>query len=253
MMDIVIIDDEVGSRELLSLMLQEISPDLQIIGMGSGINEALQLIKTSRPHVIFLDVCLADGNAFELLAFHKSLPCLVVLITGNKDYAARAFDYSVFDFILKPFEKLRLQQTVYRLFNSYVEEENESAELMPMQNKVSSFVQKKIPVHVGTRVILLNICDILFLKAMDGNTHIRTKKNDNYIIGRQLSDFEFLVKFDIAFMRVNKSTIINIDTVVSYSKGQVYLVYLVDGTELEISRRKKSELLNLLGLHSKLL
>lgn len=251
MISIAIIDSELQSKEVLKSLLMEInSSDLQVVADGGTCREASQILRNLRPQVLFIEANLPDGTAFELLSHYKILPCRVVLFSRNREHALSAFEHSVLDFLLKPFTKGRLQQTILRLldFNYH-----QDARLLPSptgsnEPDPACALQRKIPVHVGMRVVLLNICDVVYFRSQDGNTLVRTKDQNNFTIGRQLSDFNYLFKTPSVFMRANKTTIINVNAVTSYSKGQVYLAYLQDGSEIEISRRKKTELLSLLDL-----
>ena len=244
------IDDEVSGRDLLGSMLKQFDSAINLVGAAASIKEAEQLVQRAQPHLVFIDIKLKDGTAFDLLAKYKSPPFVVVVVSGYKDYALQAFEYAVFDYIVKPFDLKRLSITIMRLLER-IKFSGTGTELMesPFANHEQPVtMHKKIPIHVGSKVMLINEADIMCLKSNEGNTHLRTVQLENYTCGRQLSDFEFLYTSDQIFMRANKTTIVNLNYVASYSKGLVYMIYLVDGTEIEISRRKKGEMLELLDI-----
>lgn len=250
MIKTIVVDDDVMGRNLLSSMLMQFDSAINLLGGAGSLKEAEQLIQRHQPHLVFLDIKLKDGLAFDLIAKYKTPSFVVVVVSGYQEYALQAFEYAVFDYILKPYDLKRLSVTLLRLLER-IKFSNSKTDLMdsPFANHQAPVnLQKKVPVHVGSKVMLINETDIIYLKSDAGNTTIKTAQQDTYSCGRQLSDFDFLFGNENLFMRANKTTIVNLNYVASYSKGQLYMIYLTDGTEIEISRRKKGEMLELLAI-----
>lgn len=250
MIKTIVVDDELIGTDLLCSMLRQFDSAVTLVGTAGSIKEAEQLIQKHEPHLVFIDIRLKDGTAFDLLQKYKSPSFVVVIVSGYQEYALRAFEFAVFDYILKPYDIKRLSTTIMRLLER-IKFSGIGTEVMesPFANHVQPVIMhKKLPIHVGSKVMLINEADIMFLKAHDGNTLVRTMQNESYTCGRQLSDFVFLFSSDQLFMRANKTTIVNLNYVSSYTKGQMYMIYMTDGTEIEISRRKKGEMLELLDI-----
>lgn len=113
MLRVLIIDDEAPARRYLRRLLENTSGVL-VEGEAATCEEARRLIHDHRPDALFLDIGLASGTGFDLLAALDTPPA-VVFVTAHDDYAARAFDVEAVDYLLKPVSPERLAQALIRL------------------------------------------------------------------------------------------------------------------------------------------
>src|SRR4051812_25283588 len=102
---VVIIDDESDGRNIISLLLEQLFPDLKVIGQAENVAQGRDLIISKRPDLIFLDVEMPDGNAFDLLTGIGSISAAIILVTAYDQYAIKAIKASVLDYLLKPVNK----------------------------------------------------------------------------------------------------------------------------------------------------
>ena len=117
------------------------------------------------------------------------------------------------------------------------------------QYDVNSLLIQKIAVHSGNKVLLLPLHEILSAEAHEGTTIFTTSSGAKHSSSKQLSDFEFIFDDFPSLIRISKSTFINTAYIESYSKGSTCIVFMKNGSEFEVSRRKKSEILALLSNH----
>jgi len=112
---ILTVDDEVLALRRLKLLLQKV-PNAEHIGEASGCAEALAKIATLKPDVVLLDIKMRDGSGFDVIdALQEHLqPPVVLFVTAFDEFAVRAFDTAIVDYLLKPVEKERLARALDR-------------------------------------------------------------------------------------------------------------------------------------------
>lgn len=98
----IIIEDEVPAARLLHSMITRLRPQWTLTIIPGSVDEAVAWFKDNpQPDLIFLDIQLADGNAFDFLsAVHPS--SIIIFTTAYDQYAIRAFTVNSIDYILKP-------------------------------------------------------------------------------------------------------------------------------------------------------
>jgi two-component system response regulator LytT len=113
-MRVVIVDDEPLARQELQYLLENTS-DVEVVGVGCNGIEAVELIRTHKPDVVFLDVQMPGLDGFGVLKKlleKKARPPQVVFATAYDQYAVRAFEVNAVDYLLKPFDRGRVGRTI---------------------------------------------------------------------------------------------------------------------------------------------
>ncbi|MES2513902.1 MAG: LytTR family DNA-binding domain-containing protein [Bacteroidota bacterium] len=244
----VVIDDEYLNRDLIASLVVKLNDNYVILGQAEGLEDGYEIISSIEPDVVFLDIKMNDGTGFDLLKQFPDPTFEVVFITGFDEYAIKAFEFNAMDYILKPIDSTKLCKTLARVQSRIFSKEILSTSLkdVVLQYNEGSLISK-IPVHYKDKVHLLNINDIISIQTHEGYTMFTASSDQTkYISAKQLSDYEFIVNSFPNFVRVNKSSYVNINFVKNYTKGQVCEVTLSNATTFEVSRRKKSEILEIL-------
>jgi len=245
----VIIDDEYHSRDLIKLLINKININFEVIGQAESVESGIKLIETINPSVVFLDIKMSDGSGFDLLNQLKFKSFEVVFITGFDEYALKAFEFNALDYVLKPIDSEKFENTLNRVYNrvkSNLLSFEKLDETLSIYDETKYLIEK-IPVHVKDRVELLNIVDIYSIQSDDGCTIFTNSDNLKYVSSKQLSAFEFILEKFEFMLRINRSTYINIKHIKSYSKGEPCIVQLYNNCTFEVSRRKKGEILSVLS------
>jgi two-component system LytT family response regulator len=116
MIQAVLADDEVLARQKLRQLLREI-PEIEIVGEGATASETIDLVRATKPDLLFLDVRMPDMDGFdvvgELLTPGTQLPC-IIFTTAYDRYALRAFEIHAVDYLLKPFTLERFRSATQR-------------------------------------------------------------------------------------------------------------------------------------------
>ena len=244
----IIIDDEFYNRDLISQLVLNTNSEFEILGCAENIEEGFDLINSKKPSVVFLDIKMPGGSGFDLLRKFTNPDFEVVFITGFDEYAIKAFEFNALDYILKPIDTIKLKSTLEKVQNKISNNNLLSAtkkqivESYDLNNTIM-----KIPVHFKDKVVLLDVNDIVSMQSEQGYTSFYSQSNSSYFTSaKQLADFEFIIAEYPNFIKLNKSVYVNLRYIKMYTKQLVCIITMLNGVEFEVSRRKKSEILEIL-------
>ena len=237
----IIVEDEEISRQILKNYITKYCPNVKILGEASNIEDGYQLIEKHELDLVFLDVEMPYGNAFDLLEKVKNRTFETIFVTAYDHYAVDALNNQATYYLLKPISIDELIKAV-ALVTEIREKENEleNMVLTPKDNSVGLSGKITIPQQDGFEVI--EVDDILFCKADDNYTEIyffKTKK----LVSKTLKHFQESLK-EYAFARVHKSYLVNVNAIVKYKKGKGGSVILSNGKEVMVSSSQKANLLS---------
>ena len=235
----IIVEDEQTSREILKNYLIKYCPQVELLGEAENIEEALVLIRNNELDLVFLDVEMPYGNAFDLLEKVGNVNFETIFVTAYNQYAIEALNTHASYYLLKPISIDDLIKAV-----DYVVEvkgkENELQNTVLKPKSLTNSDKITIPTQEGFEV--LEIQDILYCQADDNYTHLFLKNNKKKLVSKTLKYFEDILK-QSNFARIHKSYLVNVNCVVNYKKGKGGSVLLSNGKELSVSSSKKGELL----------
>ena len=236
----IIVEDEETSREILRNYLKKYCPNVSIVGEASNVDEALVLIRNNPLDLVFLDVEMPYGNAFDLLDKVGDINFETIFVTAYNQYAMDALNAHASYYLMKPISIDELIKAVDYVTEIKTKEDAlQDQVLVPKTNSVSGKIT--IPQLNGFEVI--NTSDILYCKADDNYTEIHLNTNKKKIVSKTLKYFEDIL-IDGSFARVHKSYLVNVNEVVKYVKGKGGSVVLSNGKEIMVSASRKSDLLS---------
>lgn len=244
----VIIEDEYKVREVFVNLIKLFCPSIEVVGEAENISKGYELIIDKKPSVVFLDIEMRGGNGFELLKKFKEIPFEVIFVTSYGHYAIKAIKLSALDYLLKPVMVEDLKVIEKRLFQKLEEKDFINQYRILQENVKATNEERKLVINTKQRLEYLNVSDINYLKA-DGNyTSIYLKNNVKHYIAKTLKEYEDLLCYpDSFFFRTHKTFIVNIKCIKHVEKGDTPSLVLNDGTRLEISRRKRQELFDIMN------
>ncbi|WP_341215263.1 LytTR family DNA-binding domain-containing protein [uncultured Wocania sp.] len=236
----IIVEDEETSREILKNYLKKYCPNVTVLGEAANVEEALVLIRNNDLDLVFLDVEMPYGNAFDLLDKVGDVNFETVFVTAYNHYAIDALNAHASYYLMKPISIDELIKAVDYVTEIKTKEDAlQNQVLVPKTNTVNGKIT--IPQQNGFEVI--NTADILYCKADDNYTEIYLNTNKKKVVSKTLKYFENILK-DTSFARVHKSYLVNVNEVVKYMKGKGGSVILSNGKEIIVSASKKSALLS---------
>jgi len=234
----ILVEDEANSREILRNYLGKYCSDVNLVGEAASIQEGLELIEKYDVDLVFLDVEMPFGNAFDLLDQLPDRTFETVFVTAYNKYAMDALNHHAAYYLMKPINIDELIKAV-----SYVQitkqKENELEDKLLQPNLKS--VQGKITLPQQDGFQVLDVTDILYCKADDNYTEIYLE-NKKILVSKTLKYFEEALA-DFSFARIHKSYLVNVDEVVKYRKGKGGSVVVSNGKELLVSASKKKDFL----------
>jgi two-component system LytT family response regulator len=232
-----IVDDELFARDNLKRLLELYCKEVDICGTANSVESALSIIPKLQPELVFLDVHLAKDTSFSILNGLSEINFSIIFTSGYANYAVDAFKVNAIDYLLKPVDSDDLMNAIQKYKNW---------KLITSQKVASSI---SIRVHHKDVVTYISAADIIALTADDNYTTILTSDNRKYNVPKTLKEFESLPESDACFIRISRSVIINSKFVVNYAKNQPYTITMSTNQEFEISRRRRSDVINLLKEH----
>jgi len=242
----IIIDDELANRHLLANMLQRHCPSVQIEGMAASADEGYDLIMGIHPQLVFLDVRMPESSGFDLLKRLKEINFNVIFISAYDQYAIDAFEFNALDYILKPIDHTRLVKAVNKAVNKIQDRNYSNIVHFVHSLDEKNELHKRMALHQNDKVHIVNINDICYLQAMAGYSEIVLISNHKYVSSKTLNEHESQLNKFNHFLRINKSMIININHVKNYTKGADCIITIGNNSEVEVSRRKRSSVIQYL-------
>lgn len=242
-MNCIIVDDDPGCIDTLEAILKKYCPQLQILGSVNTIGDAVQLINSKAPQLVFLDVEIGNEMGFDLFNYFSSPEFEVVFTTAHEKYALKAIKSSCYDFLLKP---VVIQEVVNVVSKLEKEKKNTSAQNagVLMDNlKSKDNVLQKIAIPSNEGYAFINVSDIISLEADGKYTKIVTQSGLKSLSTKNIGEFEELLNSEL-FFRTHKSWIVNLNHVKKFIKTESK-VLLSNDTAAEVSSRKKDEFIKL--------
>lgn len=238
----IIIDDEASNRDVLRKLLQKFCPEITFCGEASNPNEGYELIHHIKPELVFLDIQMPQGNAFQMLNKFSTIDFKIIFVTSYDQYAIRAIKYSALDYLLKPVEVEELIEAVNRTKTAIMKSDHQSEQVIHLLNNTKELeLDRSLAIHDRGKVRFIKIGDIHFIEADVNYAIIHLGGGEKVVTSRNLKELEEVLEDSKLFLRINKSCLVNVNYVTSYSKKEPYILTLLSGQEFEISRRKKHE------------
>ncbi len=228
MKKVVIIDDEVAGRQLIQEYLEDY-PDLVVLGEANNGVDATKLINEFKPDLIFLDIQMPGMTGFDVLKHLDEIP-QIIFSTAYDQYALKAFEVHAVDYLLKPYTKERFKSAIERLKDNKGVQQLTNSLLMDTDS-----YPDKILVQFNNKLVTLAVKEIIRIEAYGDYSKI-VSSDKTYISNYGISQLEEKLHKKV-FMRVHRSSIINIDKIKELHKyAKSYDVSMQNGDIVRVSR-----------------
>jgi two-component system LytT family response regulator len=244
------VDDEITSSQVLEKLIQHYLPDLQVIAICNKPMDAVEKISTLNPDLVFMDIELPGMTGFEILEKVNPIHFNIIFTTAHSQYGIKAIQFSAIDYLLKPINIEELRTAVARTSkllsgNQSLERIKVLLENIQLLQTNDPFNRIALPTNDGLKFVYTN--DIVRCMSSNNYTHIFLRSGEKILISKTLKDVENVFSAH-TFCRVHNSHLVNTSYIKKFIKSDVNMVVMSDGTEVEVSRRKKEELLKILNL-----
>lgn len=240
-----IIDDERLARQELRSLVEQFD-SIQIVGESGKPEKALDLIDRENPDLIFLDIQMPGMNGFELLDEIEGKTPEVIFITAYDEYALQAFEVNALDYVMKPVEMDRLQEGIQKITKKIEERKAQTPDEPVAEGKLE--LNDQVFLKDGDKCWFVELSKIRLFES-EGN-YVRVYFDESRpLILKSLNALTDRLN-EKYFFRASRKHIINlrwIDRVETWLNGGL-MVFLKDGTKVEVSRRQSVKLKEMMAL-----
>jgi two-component system, LytTR family, response regulator len=236
----VIIEDEEESLQLLYNLIQA-NGLAEVSGSTNEPGEAIDLIISLNPDILFLDIKMPGISGFDILDNLRKLKSVnpyIVFTTAFNEFAVKAFEYAAFDYLLKPVDPRRLADTILRCRDSRKSGHKQQADLL-----LSSY--KKLIFRNTSGVVFIEPAEIVYIEAAGNYSVFHLTNNKTETVTMLLGKVEEHLSFE-QFFRIGRSVIINLNYLKKVNSRQLECILTRNGFEFkcDISRDKVAELVD---------
>jgi two-component system LytT family response regulator len=239
----IIVEDEKASRDILRNYLQKYCPNVSVLAEADSVNTGIVVIEKHKPELVFLDVEMPYGNAFDLLDGVKERSFETIFVTAYDHYAMKALNFSASYYLLKPIDIDELIKAVELVNTKKATEEHSIRTRILIENiKIENKQLQKIILPLLDGFEVVTVKDIVRCRADDNFTEFHFSNGTKQLICRTLKFYDEILS-ELDFVRIHKSHLVNIQYIKRYKKGKGGQVVLTDGTVIDVSASRKPGLL----------
>jgi two-component system, LytTR family, response regulator len=247
MINILIIDDEIAAGNILKILIEKHLTTECNIQYCNSAKAALEVLPIFKPSLIMLDIEMPKQSGFDFLNMASESNFDVIFTTAYDQYAIKAIRFSALDYLLKPIDKLDLQNAINR---HIIKKQNQDQQLL-VSNLITNLQQKdpkdfKLALSTNEGVFFYDPSEILYCEGENNYTRFTFSKNKPMLVSKTLGEYEDLLA-EHGFLRIHKSHLVNAKFVCKVDKEG--MVLMTDGKELAISKRRKEMVMNILKQH----
>jgi two-component system LytT family response regulator len=234
-MKAIIIEDEKRAQIYLKGVINQVTPEIEVVAICDDLPSGVLAIRKFQPEIVFLDIEMPKYNGLEIVNFFgkDEIQFNIIFTTAYNQYAIQAFKTSALDYLLKPIDPEELKETIERY------KQKQLTTFHKLQGaKLSLAHTEKIAIPDGNNLIMIEVNEILYLKADSNYTDIHLTNGKKYTTSRILKNFEETLSSYSQFFRCHKSYIVNILHTLKFSKANGGTVILKNDVEIPISIEK---------------
>lgn len=237
-MKALIIEDKEYIRKGLINLLQIIEADVTVLGEYESVQEAVVVANACKPELVFLDINLTDGTAFDFLDQTENLNFKIIFITAYEEYALRALKIGAADYLMKPVDVDELKIALEKVSETPLNEQKQNINTVKQvwNNDESTLV---LSLQDSFQVIDLN--ELMYCESDKGYTTFFCSNEKKYLASKTLKEFEGQLTA-ANFIRPHQSYMVNLKFIDKYDKSG--MIHLKNGQEIPVSSRKKDSFLS---------
>lgn len=233
---LIVEDKEYIRRGLLNLLLT-LDAKVEVVGECESVKDAVVVANACKPELIFLDINLADGTAFDFLEQTENLTFKIIFITAYEEYALKALKIGAVDYLLKPVDIDELKTALSKISNVSVEVQKQQIEEVKqaLNNEAETLI---LSLHDSFQ--LIDLKDLMYCESDKGYTTFYLSNGKKHLASKSLKEFEGQLT-QPTFIRPHQSFIVNLKYIDKYDKSGT--IHLKNGITIPVSSRKKETFL----------
>ncbi|GAB5416563.1 MAG: LytTR family DNA-binding domain-containing protein [Crocinitomicaceae bacterium] len=240
----ILIDDESAARYVLGNLLEWSTESVRIVAQADNLLDGIEAIKKHQPNVVFLDVQMPDYAGYEIVRFLDEINFEIIFVTAYDQYAIKAFEMSALDYLVKPVERSRLNQSLKKL-RLNVNQKSEMTNYQVLKEVIEKKQADKIVIselhegHIRQRIVYIH--EIVAIEAQRAYSTIYLKNKEPFLVSRNLKSFEGILSGNDFFVRTHRSWLVNVSFLNSYSSNKG-IVLLQNNVEAKLTKGNVPEL-----------
>lgn len=235
---VVVIDDDPAIVSKVSVVIAE-TEGVTLCATADSCATGAAAIRDHDPQILFLDVQMPDGTAFDMLSTLGAVSCQLIFITAHEEYALEAIKNAASDFLLKPFGRADVAEALEKAVNR----ENEKAAKAQAASQPSDsqrVATSRIGLHDQNGIHFFDLNQVVRCRAEGNYTEFYLTCGRRIVVTALIRQYEDLLQGH-GFHRVSRSHIVNLSHVSRYMSAGNGTVVTSDGAKIDLARRRKTE------------
>jgi two-component system LytT family response regulator len=241
----IIVDDIPEALNMLSNDIEKNHPEIEIIGKATSVIEAAKLLQKKHPDILFLDIMLGDGTAFDILEIVPNLQSKIIFVTASDEYAIKAFKFAAIDYILKPYSNEDLANSIKKA-KVHIQPNKEQLSVLQESIRNPNRISRKISLHTSEKIIVVQLSEIIRCKSDNNYTTFHLENGQKILVSKTLKYYADMLK-EHEFLRVHQSHLINTKYIKEFIKSDGGYLILKDKSNIPVSIRKRNEVIEALN------
>ena len=241
----IIIDDEADARASVRIIIESFTDKLEIVAEAASVEHSIEIINKHKPQLVFLDIDLEDGSAFDLLQKLEQPDFKIIFVTGSNDLAIKAFRFNALDYILKPINPDELIEATEKAIQT-INDNNLQIQLRNLLEQKKSNKQKNIILTTLEDIHVVEIRSIIHCESSGSYTTFFLNTGEKIMVSKNIKEYADLLS-EHNFFRSHQSHLININYLLKYHKKDGGYIIMKDNSNIPLSKRKKEALLKLIS------
>lgn len=239
MIKAMIVDDEQASIDLLQWLTGQYCPEITSLKTARSVKEAIPIIHSFKPDIVFLDIQMPHQSGFDLLTTIDKWDFEVIFTTAYNEFAIQAIRFSALDYLLKPIDESELKKAIERFKAKRIYAPAGQILFRNFMQNISLGNKEKFKLALAdaTEVKYVQVEEIIRLQADSNYTHIFIKDQKLFVSAKTLKEYDEMLEGH-SFLRVHKSHLVNPFHIERYDR-QTGILFMSDGSKVEVARRKK--------------
>lgn len=241
-----VIDDEANARSVVKNMLQQLALPVDVIGEAASAAEGLQKAEELKPDLLFLDIQMPGGSGIELMQGLGAAKPQVIFVTAHQGFAIQALKLSAIDYLLKPIDPTDLKEAVEKVVQQ--KSSLQAGQLSLFQQALQGLqgpqrqAPQRLAISTSEGILFADLKDIIWIESLTGYCKFYLQGQKPVVVSKNLKEYEDLLAAH-HFFRTHQSSVVNLLHIKKYVRGEGGQVWMTDGSEIEVARRRKEELL----------
>ena len=240
----VIVEDEPKNTALLKTMLEMYCPQINVCGDANSIESAISLIKKNSPDLVFLDIEISGGNAFQLLDILQPISFYVIFVTAYDSYLLKAIKYSALDYLFKPINIKELIAAVNKSMEKIQTQKTSQQIELLLRNFSPPKTHTTITLPTSFGFYVIAVQNIVRCEAKGSYTIFYMNDGKSHTTCKTLKEYEDILPPDV-FFRAHYSHLVNMNFILKYHKGKGGTIEMKDKSVIPLAARRKNDFIQL--------